>query len=269
VHLAKENVMKSSFRILAAAFAAFLLFIQPGMGGAAEIKVLCAAGLRVAMNELAPNFERVSKDKLILTFATVEVAVKQIQGGETADVIVLPREGIDALIKNGKAIAGSVSPIARVDISVAVAKGAPKPDISSPDAFKRALLAAKSITYLDPATGGASGIIMPKMLDQMGIAREMKEKTILVPLATAMPGLLATGKAQIAMHQTGLLVTLSDIDIVGPVPASLYPAIVFTATTTNSTKDAGAAKALIDFLRSPESARVIKAKGMIPAGLAD
>jgi molybdate transport system substrate-binding protein len=110
---------------------------------------------------------------------------------------------------------------------------------------------------------------MPKMLDQMGIAKEMKDKTILVPLATAMPGVLASGKAQIAIHQTGLLVTLSDIDIVGPVPASLYPAIVFTAMIMNSAKDAGAAKTLIDFLRSPESAKVIKTKGMEPANLAD
>jgi molybdate transport system substrate-binding protein len=261
--------MRSPFRILAGAFAALLLFIQPGIGHAAEIKVLCAAGFRVAMNELAANFERVSNDKLILSFATVEVAVKQIQGGEMADVVVLHREGIDSLIKDGKARASGVSPIARVGISVAVAKGAPKPDINSPDAFKRALVAAKSITYLDPATGGASGLIMPKMLDQMGIAKEMKEKTILVPLATAMPGLLASGKAQIAIHQTGLLLTLSDIDIVGPVPASLYPAIVFTATITNSAKDAGAAKTFIDFLRSPQSAKVIKTKGMEPANLAD
>jgi hypothetical protein len=120
-HLAKEHVMRSPFRILAGAFAALILFIQPGIGHAAEIKVLCAAGFRVAMNELAPNFERVSNNKLALSFATLEVAVKQIQGGETADVVVLPREAIDSLIKDGKARAGSVSPIARVGISVAVA----------------------------------------------------------------------------------------------------------------------------------------------------
>lgn len=261
--------MKSSFRTLAAAFAAILLFIQPGIGDAAEIKVLCAAGFRAVVNELTADFERASNSKLILSFATLDVAVKQIQGGETADVVILPREGIDSLIKDGKVRADSVSPIARVGISVAVATGAPRPDINTPDAFKRAVVSAKSITYLDPAAGGASGIVVAKMLDRMGIAQEMKEKSVLVPLATAMPGLLASGKAQIAITQTGLLLPLSGIDIVGPVPASLYPAIVFTATIMNSAKDVGAAKSLIGFLRSSESAKVIKAKGMVPAGSID
>jgi molybdate transport system substrate-binding protein len=201
----------------------------------------------------------------------LEVAVKQIQGGETADIVILQREGIDALVKDGKAGGGSVSPIARVAISMAVRKGASKPDITSPDALKRTLLAAKSLTYLDPAAGNASGIQFAKVLDRLGIAKEMKGKTILARSTKEMDGnkemegLIASGKADLAINQTANLLTLSGIDIIGPVPGNLYQPIVFTAVIMNSAKDTGTAKALINFLRNPESAKVIKAKGMEPA----
>ncbi len=260
--------MKNSSRILAVGFTALVFFVQSGIANAAEIKVLCASGFRTVMDELGPKFERATNHKLVLSFANLETALKQIQGGETADLVILQREGIDTLVKDGKAGDGSVSPLARVTINMAVRKGAPKPDITSPDALKRTLLAAKSITYPDPAAGNASGIQFAKVLDRLGITKEMKGKTVLASaneMANEMQNLIASGKADLVIHQTGILLTVSGIDIVGPVPANLYQPIVFTAAITKTVKDSGASEALIDFLRNPESTKVIGAKGMEPA----
>lgn len=256
--------MTTSLRMLAAVFAGFACFTQTGFSNAAEVKVLCGSGFRVVMEDLGPKFERGSGHKLVVSFATLEPAVKRLQSGEDADLVILPREGVDTLVKEGKVAAGNVTPLARVGLNLAVTKGAPKPDISSPDALKRTLLAAKSITYNDPTTGAASGIQFAKLLDRLGIAKEMKAKTVLATSAADMTSIVANGKADFVVHQRGSLLTVRGIDIVGPLPSNLYQPIVFTAIVMNSTKDAGTAKALVKFLRGPESAKVIKSKGMDP-----
>jgi ABC-type molybdate transport system substrate-binding protein len=129
-----------------------------------------AATLR-GKEDLGPKFERASGHKLVITFGNMRAVVKRVQGGEIADVVIIPRQGIDSFVKDGKAIAGNVTVIARSGISVAVRKGVPKPDISSPEALKRTLLAARSITYGDPAQGSANGSHFAKVLDRLGIAR--------------------------------------------------------------------------------------------------
>ena len=257
--------MKNPIRTFAAGFAALVLFTQPGFANAAEIKILSAAGFRFILEDLGPKFERASGHKLAVSYGTLGVAVKQLQGGETADLVILPREGIDTLVKDGKAAAGNATALARVGLNMAVRKGAPKPDIASPEALKRTLLAAKSITYGDPAAGNASGIQFVKVLDRLGITKEMKSKTVLVANTSQMAPLFASGKAEIAVTQLGNLLTVDGIDIVGPLPKDLQQPIVFTGVVMNSARDAGSAKALISFLRSAESAKVIKAKGMDPA----
>ena len=150
---------------------------------------------------------------------------------------------------------------------MAIRKGAPKPDISSPDALKRTLLAAKSISYVDPASGGASGIHFTKVLDRLGIANEMKSKTVFPnPKTPAEVGaLVANGEAEIGVHIIVELISVAGIDIVGPLPGDLQNTIVFAAAVMASAKDAEAAKALVNFLGTPEAAAVTKAKGMEPA----
>jgi molybdate transport system substrate-binding protein len=145
---------------------------------AAEIKVLSAIAMQKAVEDLGPKFEQATGHRLTVTFATLGAIVKRVRDGETPDVVIGPQQGIDALVKDGKAVAGSVALLARSGISVAVRQGAPRPDISSPEALKRALLAAKSISYTSPAGGGASGIHFAKVLDRLGIAEEMKSKTV-------------------------------------------------------------------------------------------
>ena len=168
---------------------------------AAEIKVLSAIGLQVVMQDLGPKFERTSGHTLAITFAAPGAIVKRALGGEIADVVILPRPGIDSLLKDGKAVPGNVTAVARSGIGVAVRKGAPKPDISSPEALKRTLLAARSIAYSNPAAGTASGVHFAKVLDRLGIANEMKPKTVFPkadfsPKGGVVGELVANGEAE-------------------------------------------------------------------------
>lgn len=230
----------------------------------AELKVLSAIGMRLVMEDLGPKFERTSGHELAITFAVGGVIVKRVQDGETADVVMLPRPGIESLAKNSKLVAGSQVVLARSAIGVSVRNGAPKPDISSLEAFKRTLLVAKSITYSNPALGGASGVHFDKVLDRLGIANEIKPKTVFSKIPGEVGQLVANGEAEIAVHQIQELISVSGIEIVGPLPDDLQDTIVFSGAIMTGAKEAAAGKALIDYLRTPEAAAAIKAKGMDP-----
>ena len=252
----------------AAANIGFMLLLVFGIKAeAAELTVLSAFGMQSVLEDLGPKFERATGHKLTLSFATGGATVKRVHDGAAADVVITIRQGIDTLVTDGKAPAGNVTALASAGISVAVRKGAPKPDISSPDALKRTLLAAKSISYVNPASGGASGIHFAKVLDRLGIANEMKSKTAFPDLKTpAEVGVLvANGEAEIGVHIIQELIPVAGIDIVGPLPGDLQNTIVFAAAVMGSAKDAEAAKTLVNYLRTPEAAAVIKAKGMEPA----
>jgi molybdate transport system substrate-binding protein len=251
--------------LVAAANIGFMFLLMLGVKAeAAELKVLSAIGMQSVLEDLGPKFERATGHKLAISFATAGAAVKRAQGGEAADVVIATRQGIDGLVKNGKAVADNVTALASAGISVAIRKGAPKPDISSPDALKRTLLAAKSVSYVDPASGGASGIHFAKVLVRLGIANEMKSKTVFPnPKTPAEVGILvANGEAEIGVHIIVELISVAGIDIVGPLPGDLQNTIVFAAAVMASAKDVAAAKALVSFLRTPEAVAVVKAKGM-------
>jgi molybdate transport system substrate-binding protein len=254
--------------LVAAASIGFMFLLMLGIKAeAAELKVVSAIGMQSVMEDLGPKFERATGHKLAISFATAGAAVKRAQGGEATDVVIATRQGIEGLVTNGKAAADNVTVLASAGISVAIRKGAPKPDISSPDALKRTLLAAKSISYVDPASGGASGIHFIKVLDRLGIANEMKSKTVFPnPRTPAEVGVLvANGEAEIGVHIIVELISVAGIDIVGPLPGDLQNTIIFSVAIMSGAKDAAAAKALVNFLRTPEAVAVIKAKGMEPA----
>ena len=168
-------------------------------------------------------------------------------------------------MKDSKAIPGTVTVVARSSIAVAVRKGAPKPDISSPEALKRTLLAAKSITYSDPARGGASGMHFAGVLDRLGIANEVKTKTVFCTAACTPDSVgltVANSEAEIGVHQWQEFVSIAGIDVVGPLPGDLQNTIVFAAAVMADAKDVEASKAFVNFLRTPEAAAVFNAKGM-------
>jgi molybdate transport system substrate-binding protein len=242
------------------------LFVLGIAARADEVTVLSAVPMQQVLEDIEPQFERATGHTLVLTFATLGEVVKRIEGGESADVVVIPRQGIDSLVKDGKAAAGQVTVIARSGIAVAVRKGARKPDISSPEALKRALLAAKSVAYSDPAAGGASGNHFTSVIERLGIVNEMKPKTILAKPGGDTGVLVANGRAELGVHQFQVLVSVPGIEIVGPLPGDLQDTIVFATAIMRGARSPVASKALVDFLRTPESAAVIKAKGMEPAG---
>jgi molybdate transport system substrate-binding protein len=248
--------------LMAFLFAVFVLTSQSSCS--AEIEILSANGMREVMEDLRPKFERLTNHRLAITFATVGVIVQRITSGETADVVIVPRQGIDQLVKDGKASKGAVVVIARSGIGLVVRKGATKPDISTPEALRQALLAAKSITYLDPAAGGTTGVHFLKVLDRLGISAQMKPKTVLHASARDAGLLVAKGDAEIGVNLIQELMPLPGIEHVGPLPGDLQLTLVFAATIMTGTKDVASSKALIGFLLTPEAAAVIKSKGMQP-----
>ena len=256
--------MKNLIRMAGTALAAVILLSQARIADAAEIKLLSAIAMQQLMEDLGPKFERVTGHKLAVTIATLGPALKRIEDGETYDVVLLPRRGIESLVKDGKTVATTVSVVAITRIGVAVRKGTTKPDISSPEALKRALLAAKSITHGNPAYGGLSGIHVAKVLDRLGIAEEMKPKTVLLNKSGLAAVFVANGEAEIVIQPIQELVVVPGIDIVGPLPDELQDTVAFPAAVMASAKDAEASQALVNFLRTPEAKAVIKAMGMEP-----
>ncbi len=240
------------------------MLLATGVADAADIKVLSAVGMKEVMEDLGPKFERASGHKLTLAFGNLGTLVRRLQGGEPADVVILPGQGVDGLVKDGRARAEDRAVLARSGVGVAIRKGAPKPDISTPEALRRTLLAAKSITYLDPAGGGTSGVHVAKVLDRLGISDEMRAKTVFHANARAAGILVANGDAEIGINLIQELMPLPDIDLVGPLPRELQNTLVFFAVVTTGARDPLASKALVDFLRTPDAAAVIKAKGMEP-----
>jgi molybdate transport system substrate-binding protein len=251
--------------LITAASIGFLVLVGGGIElEAAEIKVLSATGLQTVMGDLRPKFERATGHTLAITFDTGGGVVKRIQGGETFDVIVSSRPGMDGFVKDGKVIANTVTVIARSGIGVAVRKGSPRPDISSPEVFKHTLLAAKSIAYSNPAGGGTSGTHFAKVLDRLGIANEMKSKTV-HPIPPVVVGdLVAKGEAELGVHQFQELMPVAGIEIVGPLPGDLQDTIVYAAAMMGASEQPEASKALVNFLGMAEAALVMKAKGLEP-----
>jgi molybdate transport system substrate-binding protein len=232
---------------------------------AAEIKVLTAGAFKQVLVALLPDFERTSGHKVVVENDTVGALTKRIEGGETFDLAVLTPAAVDALASKGKLVPGSRANLARVGIGVVVKEGAPKPDIGSLAAFKQALLAAKSVAYIDPAAGGSSGIYVAGLLDKLGIAAEVKPKAKLIP-GGAVAEHVARGEAELGIHQISEILPVKGVTLVGPLPADIQNYTVYAAALGAQAKESDAAKALLKALSGPAAAEVLKSKGMEPAG---
>jgi molybdate transport system substrate-binding protein len=255
--------MLFSMARLAAGFVAVVLAVQTA--SAAEIKVYSTIGVQAALEELTPKFEKASGHKLNITWATAAILVKRVQAGETADLMVLTRQSLDALTKEGKASADTDATFASSGMAMVVKKGALKPDISTPEAFKQTLLKAKTIAYSNPAHGGASGVYLAKLLERMGIADQMKDKTKFPPPSGNAANLVVSGEAELAIQQEPEVMAVAGVELVGPLPGDLNNITVYAAGVSSGTTQADAAKALIKFLHTPEAQAVFKARGLKPA----
>lgn len=252
-----------SVRLLRLGAASFLLLATSSiLASADEIKVLASVALTSTLNELAPKFESLSGNKVTIGYALAAQIKQRILQGEPTDVAILTRPMMEDLLERGK-LSGSLENFGGTPVAIAVRTGAVKPDISSVDAFKRTLLAAKSISYSDPEKGGASGVVFAKIIERLGLTGELKAKTILVPGAQA-PSLVARGEAELGVAQASEIVPVSGAEVLGPLPGDLNSVTVFTAGVGERSKVPAAARALIRFLTGPDAAPVLKAKGFEP-----
>lgn len=230
---------------------------------AVEIKVLTSVALTSALNELAPKYEQATGNKLNIGYSLIADIRKRMLDGETADVIILSRPVMDELGKQDKFASGSIVNVAGTPVALAIRAGAPKPDISTVDALKQTLLAAKSIVYADPAKGGASGVYFAKVIDKLGIAEQLKPKTLLVAGAQA-ADVVAKGEAEIGVGQTSEIVPVAGAEVLGPLPGELNSVTLFAAGIGASTQASDAAKSLVAFLTGPVAKPVFSAKGFQP-----
>jgi molybdate transport system substrate-binding protein len=234
-------------------------------GSTANIKVISGGAFKQVLNALAAQYEKESGNTLALTYRTVGQHLQLIKsGGEPFDVAVLTPEAIDGLIKDGKVVAGSRADLAKTGVGVVVRAGTPLPDIGSVDAFKRSLLAAKSVAYIDPAAGGSSGIYVGRLLERLGIAAAVNAKAKLIH-GGAVADHIADGEAEIGIHQISEILPVKGVVLVGPLPADIQNFTVYAAGVATAANDSVAASALVKFLAGPHAGPIIKAKGMEPA----
>ncbi len=230
--------------------------------GAAEIKVLCIPAMRASFEQLLPQFERDSGDKVVVTYQIYPGQKQRIESGDF-DVAIFATPQIDDLNKQGKTVAATTADLARTSIGVAVKSGAPKPDISSEDAFKRTLLAAKSITYTKESQ---TGVYLTRRLEGLGVAEAIKDKLILQPGGAMTTPAVARGEAELAIVLVSDIVSTPGVDLVGPLPASLQNYVMQTAAVGAAAKQPASGAALIKYLASPAAGAVYKAKGFETAG---
>jgi molybdate transport system substrate-binding protein len=226
----------------------------------ADIKVLSSIATREAYLELVPKFERETGHKVTTTWAGTVDIVKRMASGEQHVVVMISSKEMEELIRQGKIGASSKVDMARCGIGVAVRAGARKPDISSGDALKRTLLAAKTVGY----TSGPSGVYMAALIERMGIAAEVKPKHRGVPSGGTIGTIVASGEAEIGFQQVSELVHIKGIDYVGPLPADVQKITVFSAGIQAGAQHADAAKELLAFLTAPAAGSVYKKHGLEP-----
>jgi len=231
---------------------------------AAELRILISGAFKNPMVDIKPLFEQATGHKLVVDADTSGRIAKRIADGEQTDFIISTSAGVDDLIKSGKVLPDSKVAVARAGVGVVVRKGAVKPDISTPEKFKQALLDAKSVAYTNPASGGQSGVYFAKLLAQLNIADEINKKAKFGdggPIAL----IVASGDAEIGMQPVPELLMYSDkVDFVGALPAAVQSYNHLTAGIPANSKQPDAARVLLKFLAAPAAQGAMKAKGLEP-----
>jgi molybdate transport system substrate-binding protein len=257
--------MRLSPRLRAFAPALLCLLLLALPAGAAEIRVMISGGLSAAYEALVPEFERATGHKVITARGpsmgtTVNAIPVRLERGEPADVLIMVGYALKDLADKGKVVPGSSVDLVKSPIGIAVKTGAPKPDISTVDAVKRALLAARTIAYSDSASGV---YVSTEMFQKLGITEEMKDKAKKIP-ATPVAEIVAHGEAEIGFQQISELKAVAGVDIVGPLPEELQRITVFSAGIAAVSKEPDAGRALIKFLASPAARDAIIKSGLDP-----
>jgi molybdate transport system substrate-binding protein len=242
------------------AFLSVLLLTAAGVLQAAEIKVLSSTALKSTLAELGPQFEKATGHKVAAQFAPAAELKARIDKGEAFDVAILTTPLMDDLAKQHRIAVGSRIDVARAGAGVAIRKGAPKPDIATADAFKRTLLAAKSVAY---AGTGATAANIRSVFERLGIAEEMKAKTKLLSGVGAADA-IANGEAELGFTQISEILGVAGAELAGPLPPEVQVYTVFPAAGSASAREPEAALQFLRYLKTPEAAKAIRAKGMEP-----
>jgi molybdate transport system substrate-binding protein len=233
-----------------------------GAAGAAEIRVASSNALKTVLEQVAPDFEKASGHKLVFTWGAGAPLKAQIEKGAEFDVAVLTTAAIDDLIKQGKLAAASRAVLAYSAVGVAVRKGAPKPDIGTVEAFKHALLDAKSIALVEQ---GGTGIYMKALLPRLGIAEAVHGKIKFLPPENPAAKAISNGEAEIGITQISEILPYAGAELVGPLPKEIQLSDAFGIAVGASARQTGPAAELIKYLSAPAVAPVFKAKGLDPA----
>jgi molybdate transport system substrate-binding protein len=228
---------------------------------AAEVKVLTAGAMKAVVLAMIPEFEKRTGHKLTVDNDTAGGLAKRIGGGEAFDVAVITPRVVDDLMTQGKIVTGTRIALAKVGMGVAIKEGAPKPDISTVEAFKKALVAAKAVAYIDPKAGGSSGIYFDKLIDQLGIAADVRPKAKL-KAGGYVAELVAKGEADLAVHQISEIVPVKGVTLVGPLPKEVQNITIYAGGLSAAARDAAAAKEFLAHLASAGAAPVLKERGM-------
>jgi molybdate transport system substrate-binding protein len=258
----EEIMIRTSSAAVAAAISSALFISTADAATASQIKVLSGSAIETAMAVLIPQFEKSSGHKVISDFnGAIGAMADRIQKGDAADVAIVSGLQIEMLEKQGKVISGSRTDIAKVGVGLFVRKGAAKPDISSVDAFKRTMLAAKSIGWNDPAAGAPVSIYMIGVLERLGIADVMKPKTVAFKQRSERFEAVARGDVEIGFNQISEIIAAPGVDLVGSLPAPIQNYTLFAGGIVATSKEQNAAKALIRFISSPVVQEIWKSKG--------
>lgn len=241
--------------------AAAVLVVAAASADAAELHVLSAGAVRSVVSDLAVAFEKETGHTVKLTFGTVGVIKSKLAGADPADVAIMTDTALDEMTRQGVVRQGTWAMVGRTGIGVGVRDGAPKPDIGSTEAFKQALLATKSLTYVDPAQGATSGIHFAGVLKQLGIADAVKPKTTLVPGGYPAE-LVAKGEVEMVVHQISEIVPVKGVTLVGPLPKELQKVTVYSAGVAVASTSKDAARDFVTFLARPDFKPKLAAAGL-------
>ncbi len=236
------------------------LFVA-GTAAAAEVRVLSAGAMKTMVTELSEGFQKETGHTVVITADTGGGLRKRVEGGEKADVLIAPDAAMDALAKSNHVVTDSRRDLARTAVGVGVREGAPKPDVSTVDAFKRAVLEAKSIVYLDPASGATSGIHVAQVLQQLGLADAIKDKVVLWKGGYAAEA-VASGKADLCLHQISEILPVKGVTLVGPMPAEINKVTVYTSSLLTGAPTPDAGRAFLAYLARPDFRPKFAAAGL-------
>lgn len=243
---------------------AALLLVASAPARAAELKVLAPGATEGAFSDLLPQFEKASGHKIDISYGPVGGLAARVRKGESVDVVVLSEPATNALLKDGKIVAGTQNVVAKVGIGVFVRKGDPKPDIGTAEAFRRALSSAKAIAYADPKLGGSASILVGDMMKTLDADGSIARKTRLAPPAKPLVDLVAAGGVDFAFQPVSQIFLDQRIDYAGPLPAPYQHYTNYVASLVAGSANAEPFKALVAFLSTPAAGASLRSRGFEP-----